>query len=137
MRSLTIGGQPEGYEFDAHHYTLMRILVAAKANGLQAIDGPYAKIADTDGLRDGGDQRRRARLRRQVGTAPRPGRRGQRGVHPVARGLRPRGAHPGRLPAATETDRRGAVMLDDEMIDEASRKMALMIAAKGAAAGLS
>jgi citrate lyase subunit beta/citryl-CoA lyase len=27
-------------------------------------------------------------------------------------------------------------MLDDEMIDEASRKMALAVAAKGAAAGL-
>ena len=31
---------------------------------------------------------------------------------------------------------RGAVMLGDEMIDEASRKMALVIAAKGRAAGL-
>jgi citrate lyase subunit beta/citryl-CoA lyase len=30
----------------------------------------------------------------------------------------------------------GAVMLGDEMIDEASRKMALVIAAKGRAAGL-
>ena len=51
MRSLTVGGQPEGYAFDAHHYALMRMLVAAKANGLQAIDGPYAKIGDLDGLR--------------------------------------------------------------------------------------
>ena len=32
---------------------------------------------------------------------------------------------------------RGAVMLGDEMIDEASRKMALVVAAKGRAAGLS
>ena len=32
--------------------------------------------------------------------------------------------------------RRGAVMLGDEMIDEASRKMALVISAKGRAAGL-
>jgi citrate lyase subunit beta/citryl-CoA lyase len=31
---------------------------------------------------------------------------------------------------------RGAVMLGDEMIDEASRKMALVIAAKGRAAGM-
>jgi citrate lyase subunit beta/citryl-CoA lyase len=51
MRSLTVGGQPEGYAFDAHHYPLMRMLVAAKARGLQAIDGPYAKIGDTDGLK--------------------------------------------------------------------------------------
>ena len=32
---------------------------------------------------------------------------------------------------------RGAVMLGDEMIDEASRKMSLVVAAKGRAAGLS
>ena len=32
---------------------------------------------------------------------------------------------------------RGAVMLGDEMIDEASRKMALVVAAKGRAAGMS
>jgi citrate lyase subunit beta / citryl-CoA lyase len=38
---------------------------------------------------------------------------------------------------ATTVDERGAVLLDGEMIDEASRKMALAIAAKGAAAGLS
>jgi citrate lyase subunit beta/citryl-CoA lyase len=31
---------------------------------------------------------------------------------------------------------RGAVMLDDEMIDEASRKMALVLSARGRAAGL-
>ena len=31
----------------------------------------------------------------------------------------------------------GAVMLGDEMIDEASRKMALVISAKGRAAGMS
>jgi citrate lyase subunit beta / citryl-CoA lyase len=31
---------------------------------------------------------------------------------------------------------RGAVMLGDEMIDEASRKLALVTAAKGRAAGL-
>jgi citrate lyase subunit beta/citryl-CoA lyase len=33
--------------------------------------------------------------------------------------------------------RRGAVMLGDEMIDEASRKLALSVAVKGRAAGLS
>ena len=37
----------------------------------------------------------------------------------------------------TTVERRGAVMLGDEMIDEASRKMALVVAAKGRAAGLS
>lgn len=36
----------------------------------------------------------------------------------------------------TTVERRGAAMLGDEMIDEASRKMALVVAAKGRAAGL-
>ena len=46
MRSLTVGAQPEGYDGDAFHYPLMRILTAARSNGLMAIDGPHAKIAD-------------------------------------------------------------------------------------------
>src|SRR5256885_1564351 len=51
MRSLDIGAQPAGYAGgDAFHYPLLRLLVAARAHGLQAIDGPYAAIADTEGL---------------------------------------------------------------------------------------
>jgi citrate lyase subunit beta/citryl-CoA lyase len=38
---------------------------------------------------------------------------------------------------SAEGGAKGAVMLGDEMIDEASRKMATVIAAKGRAAGMS
>jgi citrate lyase subunit beta/citryl-CoA lyase len=38
---------------------------------------------------------------------------------------------------ATEVEGRGAVMFGNEMIDEASRKMAEQLAARGSAAGLS
>ena len=136
MRSLTVGGQPEGYAFDAHHYPLMRMLVAAKARGLQAIDGPYAKIHDTDGLR------------RAATSAAALGYDGKWVLHPgqidivndaftpsaddYQRAMRILDAYE----QATSVDRRGAVMLDGEMIDEASRKLALAIAAKGEAAGL-
>ncbi|WP_300610559.1 CoA ester lyase [Trebonia sp.] len=136
MRSLTVGGQPEGYPFDAHHYPLMRILVAARAVGLQAIDGPYARIQDADGLRAA------------AGSAAALGYDGKWVLHPAqidvvneaftppaadyARAVRILAAYD----RATSADRRGAVMLDGEMIDEASRKIALMIAAKGEAAGL-
>jgi citrate lyase subunit beta / citryl-CoA lyase len=136
MRSLTVGGQPSGYAFDAHHYPLMRILVAAKARGLQAIDGPYARIGDTDGLRSA------------AASAAALGYDGKWVLHPAqvdvvneaftpapadyARAVRILAAYE----QATETDLRGAVMLDDEMIDEASRKLALAIVAKGEAAGL-
>ena len=58
MRSLVVGHQPPGYDVgDAYHYVLMRILIAARAHGVQAIDGPYLQIKDVDGLR-------------QVGAAP-------------------------------------------------------------------
>ncbi len=136
MRSLTVGGQPEGYAFDAHHYTLMRILVAAKANGLQAIDGPYARIQDTDGLREAAT------------SVAALGYDGKWVLHPAQvavvnevftpsvddfwRALRILDAYE----RATSMDQRGAVLLGDEMIDEASRKMALMLVAKGEAAGL-
>jgi citrate lyase subunit beta/citryl-CoA lyase len=136
MRSLTVGGQPAGYAFDAHHYPLMRMLVAAKAHGLQAIDGPYARIGDIDGLRAA------------AGSAAALGYDGKWVLHPTqvevvneaftpapgdyARAVRILDAYD----RATTVDKRGAVMLDGEMIDEASRKLALAIVAKGTAAGL-
>jgi citrate lyase subunit beta/citryl-CoA lyase len=130
MRSLTVGGQPEGYAFDAHHYPLMRMLVAAKSRGLQAIDGPYAKIHDADGLRAAAD------------SVAALGYDGKWVLHPAqvdivnaaftpspddhARAVRILSAYE----AATSVDRRGAVMLDGEMIDEASRKLAQAIVAR-------
>ena len=52
IRSLDVGGQPVGYVGgDVYHYALMRILIAARARGLQAIDGPYLKVRDVDAFR--------------------------------------------------------------------------------------
>ena len=52
MRTLVVGEQPEGYDTgDAYHHILMTILLAARAHGLQAIDGPYLQIRDVDGFR--------------------------------------------------------------------------------------
>jgi citrate lyase subunit beta / citryl-CoA lyase len=140
MRSLTVGEQPPGYDVgDAYHYILMRILIAARAHGVQAIDGPFLQIRDLDGFRRAA--RRSAAL-------------GFDGKWVL---------HPGQLEAANEVfspsqedydraelildayewhtseagGRRGAALLGDEMIDEASRKMALVIAAKGRAAAMS
>jgi len=136
MRSLTVGGQPEGYAFDAHYYPLMRILVAAKAHGLQAIDGPYGTIGDTDGLRAA------------AASAAALGYDGKWVLHPgqvevVNEAFTPAPADYARAvrildayEQSTSVDQRGAVMLDGEMIDEASRKLALAIVAKGRAAGL-
>ena len=139
MKSLVVGEQPPGYDTgDAYHYILMRILMAARAYNKQAIDGPYLQIKDVEGFR------------RVAGRSAALGFDGKWALHP------------GQVEAANEIyspdqedydhaemfldaygyftsasgGAKGAAMLGDEMIDEASRKMALVMAAKGRAAGL-
>jgi citrate lyase subunit beta/citryl-CoA lyase len=137
MRSLEVGAQPSGYVGgDAYHYPLMRILVAARARGLQAIDGPYLRVRDVDGFRA------------SAVSAAALGYDGKWVLHPaqvdVANSVfAPSAAEYERASriiaayeAATEVEQRGAVMLGDEMIDEASRKLALSVVARGRAAGL-
>src|SRR5579859_5731565 len=51
MRTLAVGEQPPGYTGDAYHYPLLRILVAARAHGLLAVDGPFLRVRDLDGFR--------------------------------------------------------------------------------------
>jgi citrate lyase subunit beta / citryl-CoA lyase len=137
MKTLVVGDQPPGYtEGDAYHYILMRILLAARAHDLQAIDGPYFNVRDTGGLRQAA--RRSAAL----------GFDGKWVLHPSQIETANLAYSPSQddydhaeliLDAydhATRVQGRGAAMLGDEMIDEASRKMALVIAVKGRAAGL-
>jgi citrate lyase subunit beta / citryl-CoA lyase len=139
MRSLVVGEQPPGYAADAYHYVLMRILMAARTNGLQAIDGPYGRVKDDDGYRRSAE--RSAAL----------GFDGKWVLHPNQLAI----ANEVYAPRQEDYDEAelildayeyftssaggqlGAVMLGDQMIDEASRKMALAVAAQGRAAGLS
>ena len=139
MRTLEVGEQPEGYDVgDAYHHVLMRILVAARTSGIAAIDGPYLKVRDVDAFR------------RVAGRSAALGYDGKWVLHPdqIAAGnevFSPRQDDYDHAELILEayvwhTSRaggaRGAVMLGDEMIDEASRKMALVIAGKGRAAGM-
>ena len=139
IRALVVGEQPEGYDIgDAYHHALMTILIAARAHGLAAIDGPYLKVRDVEAFR------------RVAGRSAALGYDGKWVLHPdqIAAG------NEIFSPAQSEYDHaevileayawhtsaaggvRGAVMLGEEMIDEASRKMALVVAAKGRAAGM-
>jgi citrate lyase subunit beta/citryl-CoA lyase len=132
IRSLDVGGQPEGYVGgDAYHYALMRILIAARSRGVAAIDGPYLKVRDLEGLR------------RSAASSAALGFDGKWALHPsqvepVNQAFAPSEADYSRAAAiieaydhATTVDQRGAAMLGDEMIDEASRKMAEVIVARG------
>ncbi len=139
MKSLVVGEQPPGYDVgDAYHYILMRILMAARAHDKQAIDGPYLQIRDVDGFK------------RVAGRAAALGFDGKWTLHPdqiaaaneVFSPTQEDYDHAENILDAYEyfTSERGgaqgAVMLGDEMIDEASRKMALVISGKGRAAGM-
>ena len=140
MRSLVVGEQPEGYDVgDAYHYILMRILMAARANDVLAIDGPYLQIKDLEGLQ------RSAKRSAALGFD------GKWVLHPdqievVNAVYSPRQADYDHAElildsyawhTSPEGGARGAVMVGDHMVDEASRKMALTVAAKGRAAGMS
>ena len=109
------------------------VLVAARAHGLQAIDGPYLEIRDEAGLR------RRAEHVRALGYD------GKWAIHPaqiqiinavftpapeeVARALSV-------LDALANAEGRGAVEFGGGMIDEASRKLAFEVLSRARAAGL-
>ncbi|NUP49585.1 MAG: CoA ester lyase [Catenulispora sp.] len=138
MKSLVVGAMIPGYPADPYHYILMRILMAARMHDLQAIDGPFLQVRDVDAFRE---------------VATRSAALGFDGKWVL---------HPGQVEAANEIyspsqedydhaelildaydyctseagGKKGSAMLGDEMIDEASRKMALVIAGKGRAAGM-
>ena len=130
----TIGGTPEHYPGDHLNYVYSRLVVAARAAGIQAIDGPYGAFDDEDGLRE------RARLARALGMD------GKWTIHPRQIAIVNEVFTPSReeweraealLAAyrAAAGEGRGAAMFDGEMIDEANRKMAERLAEAGRAAG--
>ena len=123
MPHTTIGAPVPGYPGDGWHAALTRILVAARAFGLQAVNGPYAAIRDLDGLRA------------SAGRSRALGYDGKWSIHPgqiepieevfavpaadLERARRVLAAHADAVAAG-----RGAASLDGEMIDEATRRMA-------------
>jgi citrate lyase subunit beta/citryl-CoA lyase len=136
LPTVTAGLPMPGYPGDHWHWVLERILVAARDAGLQAIDGPYLLIKDLDGFRE---MSMRARALGYDGKwALHPGQ-----IDVLNEVFTPTQEEYDKSEAlleaykhATEIDRRGAVMFGNEMIDEASRKMAVQFAERGRAAGL-
>jgi citrate lyase subunit beta/citryl-CoA lyase len=117
-------------------YAQETVLVAARDAGIEAIDGPYLAIRDEPGLRAWADHVRAL------------GFDGKWAVHPgqiahINEAFTPRRGEFERacaivatLERAEEGKGRGALELEGEMIDEASRKLALQVVARGRAAGL-
>jgi citrate lyase subunit beta/citryl-CoA lyase len=136
LPTVTAGTPIPGYPGDHWHHVLSTILVAARHAGLQAIDGPYLLIKDLDGFRE---MAMRARALGYDGKwALHPGQ-----IDVLNEVFTPSQEEFDKAEAmleayrhATEVERTGAVMFGNEMIDEASRKMAEQLGARGRAAGL-
>jgi citrate lyase subunit beta / citryl-CoA lyase len=136
MPQLSVGELDTGYPGDPWHYVLSRIVTTAHAFDLQAIDGPYARFRDLDGFRES------AARSRLLGFD------GKWAIHPdqiaicnevyspsrdeFERAERILGAYS----TTTDVEGRGAGVFEGEMIDEASRKLAAQLAARGRAAGM-
>jgi citrate lyase subunit beta/citryl-CoA lyase len=111
---LTIGA-------GASEYALARIAVAARAFGLQAVDGPHAALDDAAALRATAERARAL------------GYDGKWAIHPSQLAT----LHEVFTPSAEELERArrilatdGAVRLDGEMVDEATKKLAAGVLAR-------
>src|SRR5256714_1933577 len=125
MPTPTAGVQIPEYPGDHFHYVFSKILMAGRANGLQVIDGPFLKVRDSEAFRD---YCARTRIL---------GYDGKWALHPDQVTILNEVFSPTQeqfdrawdilqaYKKATEDDRMGAVMFGDEMIDEASHKMAM------------
>ena len=133
---LTGGVAIPEYPGDHFNYVFSKILMAGRANGLQVIDGPFLKIRELDSLREFSQRTRVLGYDGKWALTPDQVGRPERGLLADPGAVRQGVGHPRRLPKATEDDRTGAVMFGDEMIDEASRKMAIKFVTRGERAGL-
>jgi citrate lyase subunit beta/citryl-CoA lyase len=136
LPTVTAGLPMPGYPGDHWHWVLETILVAARDAGLQAIDGPYLLIKDLDGFRDAATRAKALGYDGKWALHP-----GQIDVlndvfTPTQEEFDKAKAMLEAYEHATSVERTGAVMFGNEMIDEASRKMATQFAARGEAAGI-
>jgi citrate lyase subunit beta/citryl-CoA lyase len=138
MKSLVVGALHPDYPGDPFHYILMQILMAARARGVQAIDGPFLQVRDVPAFEE--VAKRSAMLGFDGKWVLHPGQ-----VEPANEIYAPSQEdydHAELILDAYEHatseagGKKGSAMLGDEMIDEASAKMALVIASKGRAAGM-
>ena len=136
MPVLTGGIAIDEYPGDHFNYVFSRILMAGRANGLQVIDGPFLKVREPELLREYAQRTRvlgydgkwaltpdQAAVLNEVYS---PTQEQFDRAYDILEAYR----------QATETDLKGAVMFGEEMIDEASRKMAIKFVTRGERAGL-
>ena len=128
-RTTAIGEQDPAYPGDLWHYPMSRILVAARANGLRALDGPWSRHADLEGLESAA--RRTAAMGFDGKWAIHPGQ--IETINAVFTPPEAEVAHARRIldaMARAADHGRGAATLDGRMIDVASVRQAEGLVAK-------
>ena len=122
-RTTNIGGLNPNYPGDQWHAAISRMVIACRAYGLRAIDGPFGDFSDPEGYKDGA--RRAAAL----------GCEGKWAIHPSQVALANEIFSPPEAEVTrarriveelrkAEAEGRGAAALDGKMIDAASERMA-------------
>jgi citrate lyase subunit beta/citryl-CoA lyase len=122
-RTTNIGGLNPHYPGDQWHAAISRMVVACRAYGLRAIDGPFGDFSDPEGYKEGA--RRAAAL----------GCEGKWAIHPSQVAYANEVFSPTEAEVtkarriieelkAAEAQGKGAASLDGKMIDAASEKMA-------------
>jgi citrate lyase subunit beta/citryl-CoA lyase len=122
-RTVNIGGLNPHYPGDQWHASISRMVVACRAYGLRAIDGPFGDFSDPEGYKEGA--RRAAAL----------GCEGKWAIHPSQVSLANEVFSPPEAEVTrarriieelrrAEAEGRGAAALDGKMIDAASERMA-------------
>jgi citrate lyase beta subunit len=125
-RTVSIGGLNPDYPGDQWHYALSRMIVACRAFGLRAIDGPFGDFSDAEGCR--ASAMRAAAL----------GCEGKWAIHPSQIALANEVFSPPEAEVArarriiealriAEADGKGAASLDGRLIDAASERMAAVV----------
>ncbi len=125
-RTVNIGGLNPDYPGDQWHAAISRMVIACRAYGLRAIDGPFGDFSDPEGYRDGA--RRAAAL----------GCEGKWAIHPSQIELANEVFSPPENEIArarqivvelrkAESEGKGAASLEGKMIDAASEKMAMNV----------
>ena len=137
MPVLTGGVAIPEYPGDHFNYVFSRILMAGRANGLQVIDGPFLKVRDLDALREFAMRTRMLGYDGKWALTPDQALVLNEVYSPTQEQFDRAWDILEAYRVATEENNTGSVMFGDEMIDEASRKMATKFLTRGTRAGLS
>lgn len=136
MPVLTGGVAIPEYPGDHFNYVFSKILMAGRANGLQVIDGPFLKVRELDELREFAQRTRVLGFDGKWALTPDQATVLNEVYSPTQEQFDRAWDILEAYRQATDTDLKGAVMFGDEMIDEASRKMATKFVDRGTRAGL-